>query len=104
MIKDLSNHKWSYQNGLKGFDDELFRGDTGKWLSDELPINRRMTWYKVWIKINKFLLINYYYYYFLHCKFVVGLDLDKLQGSIRRGPCGGGLARLGEGDGVGEWA
>lgn len=49
VIKDLSNHKWSYQKGLKGFDDELFRGDAGKWRSDELPINRRMTWYKVWI-------------------------------------------------------
>lgn len=50
VIKDLSKHKWSYQNGLKGFDEEYFNKkakSTSEWKSEELPINRRMTWYKV---------------------------------------------------------
>lgn len=50
MIKDLSKHKWSYQNGLKGFDEEFFKKEdkaSSEWKSEELPINRKMTWYKV---------------------------------------------------------
>lgn len=39
----------------------------------------------------------------MNCNFGIGLDIDKLQGTTRSGCCGGGLARLGEGDGVGEW-
>ncbi|KAH6828560.1 beta-galactosidase 7 [Perilla frutescens var. hirtella] len=50
IIMDLSNHKWTYQKGL---DDEQFSyraKSTTKWRSDNLPINRSMTWYKTRFK------------------------------------------------------
>ncbi|XP_057767562.1 beta-galactosidase 15-like [Salvia miltiorrhiza] len=51
LIKDLSTHKWWYQSGLRGFDDHLFKfKSTSTWRWDELPINRRMTWYKASFK------------------------------------------------------
>ncbi|KAI3443528.1 hypothetical protein Pfo_000193 [Paulownia fortunei] len=53
IIKDLSRHKWSYKVGLKGLENELFNDDkkfAAQWQSENLPINRRMTWYKTSFK------------------------------------------------------
>ncbi|KAJ7946663.1 Beta-galactosidase [Quillaja saponaria] len=53
VIKDLSSHKWSYKIGLHGFENELFSSDSkfdSKWESQQLPINRMMTWYKTTFK------------------------------------------------------
>ncbi|KAI9192258.1 hypothetical protein LWI28_020101 [Acer negundo] len=53
VVKDLSAHKWSYKVGLRGLDDKLFNSDSDNltnWLSEELPNNKRMTWYKTTFK------------------------------------------------------
>ncbi|XP_050220184.1 beta-galactosidase 15-like [Mercurialis annua] len=53
IIKDLSSHKWTYSVGLKGFDNELFSSNSphaSKWLDQDLPTNRTMTWYKTTFK------------------------------------------------------
>ncbi|KAL0558579.1 hypothetical protein IC582_003156 [Cucumis melo] len=53
VIKDLSNHKWTYEVGLHGFDNHLFSLESRfatKWQSGNLPVNRMMTWYKTTFK------------------------------------------------------
>lgn len=51
IIKDLSSHKWTYKVGLYGLDDKKFynakaaNSERG-WSSKNVPLNRRMTWYK----------------------------------------------------------
>lgn len=53
IIKDLSAHKWMYKVGLRGMEHKYYSLDSGfatKWLGKELPINRMMTWYKVYVK------------------------------------------------------
>ncbi|KAM7259894.1 hypothetical protein ACFE04_015635 [Oxalis oulophora] len=49
IIKDLSSHKWSYRVGLQGFDKNVFNG-TAKWLVNDMPTGRMMTWYKTTFK------------------------------------------------------
>lgn len=49
IIKDLSNHKWTYEVGLHGLENSLFSPEsrfTTKWQSGNMPVNRMMTWYK----------------------------------------------------------
>ncbi|XP_022931970.1 beta-galactosidase 15-like [Cucurbita moschata] len=53
LIKDLSSHKWSYEIGLHGFENRLFSSDSrfaAKWQSENLPVNKMMTWYKTTFK------------------------------------------------------
>ncbi|KAL3825641.1 hypothetical protein ACJIZ3_021670 [Penstemon smallii] len=53
IIKDLSKHKWSYKVGLNGLDNELIYADkkfASQWQSENLPINKLMTWYKTTFK------------------------------------------------------
>ncbi|KAB1201441.1 Beta-galactosidase [Morella rubra] len=53
IIKDLSAHKWAYKVGLNGFQNRLYSSDSSlvsKWQAQQLPINRRMTWYKTTFK------------------------------------------------------
>ncbi|KAK3213354.1 hypothetical protein Dsin_018060 [Dipteronia sinensis] len=53
VVKDFSAHKWSYKVGLRGLEDKLSDSDSNNltnWLSEELPSNRRMTWYKTTFK------------------------------------------------------
>ncbi|XAR51103.1 Beta-galactosidase [Bertholletia excelsa] len=53
IIKDLSNHKWTYKVGLNGFDEKVYSVDSqfaAKWESQDLPIKRMMTWYKTTFK------------------------------------------------------
>ena len=48
VIKDLSAHKWSYKVGLHGLTNKLFSSEKAtKWSSENLPVNRMLTWYKV---------------------------------------------------------
>jgi len=52
IIKDLSAHNWSYKVGLDGWDNKFFSQDSffassSKWESDQLPIKKMLTWYKV---------------------------------------------------------
>jgi hypothetical protein len=52
IIKDLSSHKWTYKVGLHGWENKFFNQDSlfassSKWESDQLPINKMLTWYKV---------------------------------------------------------
>lgn len=61
VIKDLSEHKWSYKVGLHGMKDKLFSSDSRyatKWSAESLPVNRMMTWYKV--HNPKFYCINFF--------------------------------------------
>ncbi|XP_065849772.1 beta-galactosidase 15-like [Euphorbia lathyris] len=53
IIKDLSKHKWSYNIGFLGLssNNQMYGLDshhftTAKWLDQNLPINRMMTWYQ----------------------------------------------------------
>lgn len=48
ISKDLSKHKWIYKVGLQGFDNKVY-SQASKWLTDSLPTNRMMTWYKVYL-------------------------------------------------------
>ncbi|KAG6588100.1 Beta-galactosidase 7, partial [Cucurbita argyrosperma subsp. sororia] len=53
LIKDLSSHKWTYEIGLHGFENRLFSSDSrfaAKWQSENLPVNKMMTWYKTTFK------------------------------------------------------
>ncbi|XP_039686051.1 beta-galactosidase 7 [Medicago truncatula] len=55
IIKDLSSHKWTYKVGLHGWENKFFSQDTffassSKWESNELPINKMLTWYKTTFK------------------------------------------------------
>ncbi|KAK4385874.1 Beta-galactosidase [Sesamum angolense] len=51
IIKDLSNHTWTYKLGLDGFNMKLFDNAHDKvWSTGELPINKMMTWYKTTFK------------------------------------------------------
>ncbi|CDP03052.1 unnamed protein product [Coffea canephora] len=51
IIKDLSHHKWSYKVGLHGLSKKIFKSsDPSLWQSQDLPVNRRMTWYKTTFK------------------------------------------------------
>lgn len=53
IVKDLSEHKWTYQAGLQGLDkDQLFNSaanaaSASKWKSNDLPVGKMFTWYKV---------------------------------------------------------
>lgn len=50
MVKDLSHHKWTYKVGLDGMSNQFFSANTKaalQWNTENLPIQRRMTWYKV---------------------------------------------------------
>ena len=54
VIKDLSAHKWSYKVGLHGLTNKLFSSDSRyetKWSSENLPVNKTMTWYKVYLNL-----------------------------------------------------
>ncbi|KAJ7979214.1 Beta-galactosidase [Quillaja saponaria] len=49
VVKDLSSHKWSYRVGLHGLENKFFSLDSpsaSNWESNDLPVNRMMTWYK----------------------------------------------------------
>ncbi|GER40416.1 beta-galactosidase [Striga asiatica] len=54
IIKDLTRHKWSYKVGLRGLDDELlYKNDdksANEWRCENLPSNRKLTWYKATFK------------------------------------------------------
>ncbi|KAH9804748.1 Beta-galactosidase 7 [Citrus sinensis] len=56
IIKDLSSHKWTYKVGLYGLDDKKFynakaaNSERG-WSSKNVPLNRRMTWYKTTFEV-----------------------------------------------------
>lgn len=56
IIKDLSSHRWAYKVGLHGLDDEKLYSVSAKsksktaWSAENLPLNRRMTWYKTTFK------------------------------------------------------
>lgn len=53
IVKDLSGHKWSYKVGLDGMENhKLSSGSNNNtnWLSEALPVNRKMTWYKTTFK------------------------------------------------------
>ncbi|XP_022888073.1 beta-galactosidase 15-like [Olea europaea var. sylvestris] len=53
IIKDLSSHKWSYKVGLHGLDNKIYSSDgkfTAPWNTEDLPINRMLTWYKTTFK------------------------------------------------------
>lgn len=53
IVKDLSHHVWTYKVGLNGVDVSKFYAAnsvnaSSLWQStDQLPLNRMMTWYKV---------------------------------------------------------
>lgn len=53
ILKDLSEHKWTYQAGLQGLDKEqLFNSSANvasasEWKSEDIPVDRMLTWYKV---------------------------------------------------------
>ncbi|XP_077234649.1 beta-galactosidase 15-like [Tasmannia lanceolata] len=50
---DLSSNKWSYKIGLNGEQQQLYSENSRhvfKWSTDELRINRMMTWYKTTFK------------------------------------------------------
>ncbi|KAI4379584.1 hypothetical protein MLD38_005862 [Melastoma candidum] len=52
-LKDLSAHPWSYKIGLHGFDKQLYSVNSdlsSSWRSDQLPVNKMMTWYKTTFK------------------------------------------------------
>ncbi|KAF8396486.1 hypothetical protein HHK36_018109 [Tetracentron sinense] len=53
IIKDLSSNKWVYKVGLHGEEMELYNVESrhaSRWNSEELPINKMMTWYKTTFK------------------------------------------------------
>ncbi|KAL2530667.1 Beta-galactosidase 7 [Forsythia ovata] len=53
IIKDLSLHKWSYKTGLHGLDNKIYNSDSkfsAQWNSDNLPLNKMLTWYKTTFK------------------------------------------------------
>ncbi|KAI4371826.1 hypothetical protein MLD38_010139 [Melastoma candidum] len=52
VVKDLSSSTWSYKVGLNGMDNKLFNPENtlSLWQSEELPINRKLTWYKTTFK------------------------------------------------------
>ncbi|CAA3017871.1 beta-galactosidase 15-like [Olea europaea subsp. europaea] len=53
IIKDLSLHKWSYKAGLHGLDNKIYSSDSkfaSQWNTENLPINRMLTWYKTTFK------------------------------------------------------
>ncbi|KAM7517559.1 hypothetical protein LguiB_016521 [Lonicera macranthoides] len=52
IIKDLSSHKWRYKVSLNGIEKKLYSGNSksSKWLSEGLPLNKRMIWYKTTFK------------------------------------------------------
>lgn len=49
IIKKLAGHKWTYKVGLNGLESKFFSPNfEGKWSAQDLSIERRMTWYKVY--------------------------------------------------------
>ncbi|KAK9084367.1 hypothetical protein Scep_030838 [Stephania cephalantha] len=53
IVKDLSSSKWTYKVGLHGEDHQIQNVESphsSKWISDSLPTNRMMTWYKTTFK------------------------------------------------------
>uniref|UniRef100_A0A7N0VC10 beta-galactosidase n=1 Tax=Kalanchoe fedtschenkoi TaxID=63787 RepID=A0A7N0VC10_KALFE len=53
VIKDLSAHNWTYKIGLYGMKNELYSTTSrsaDKWSTDNLPTNRKLTWYKTTFK------------------------------------------------------
>ncbi|OVA11463.1 D-galactoside/L-rhamnose binding SUEL lectin domain [Macleaya cordata] len=49
IVKDLSSHNWVYKVGLHGEEKKIYSVESphaSKWYSEDLPANRRMTWYK----------------------------------------------------------
>lgn len=53
IVKDLSHHKWSYKVGLNGFTNHFFDPNNkyaSQWLTDDLPIHKKMIWYKTTFK------------------------------------------------------
>lgn len=57
IVKDLSHHVWTYKVGLTSVDEGKFYKSksvnaSSLWQStDQLPLNRMTTWYKVYIKL-----------------------------------------------------
>lgn len=50
IVKDLSHHNWTYKIGLDGMSNQFFSANTKaapQWNTENLPIMRRLTWYKV---------------------------------------------------------
>lgn len=50
IIKDLSENKWKYKIGLQGVESQFSNNQNkldDQWQSQNLPINRSLTWYKV---------------------------------------------------------
>lgn len=54
IIKDLSAHTWSFKVGLDGLEKKFYNSpdSTSLWQSQNLPVNRMMTWYKVYYSIT----------------------------------------------------
>ncbi|KAI3714480.1 hypothetical protein L6452_21434 [Arctium lappa] len=52
VIKDISSQKWSYKAGLTSIDrnNKLLEVDSSEWKAQELPTQRKMTWYKTTFK------------------------------------------------------
>ncbi|XP_043690636.1 beta-galactosidase 15 [Telopea speciosissima] len=51
IIKNLSSYKWTYKVGLNGEERQLYDVQSHKkWYTEDLPINRMMTWYKTSFK------------------------------------------------------
>lgn len=55
IIKDLSTHKWTYDNGLHGlrnafFSDSSLLSSSSEWTWESLPVFRNMTWYQTTFK------------------------------------------------------
>ncbi|KVH94050.1 hypothetical protein Ccrd_003907 [Cynara cardunculus var. scolymus] len=52
VIKDVSSQKWSYKAGINSIDrnNKLLKVDSSKWKAQELPTQRKMTWYKTTFK------------------------------------------------------
>ncbi|XP_068664869.1 beta-galactosidase 15-like [Aristolochia californica] len=51
VVKDLSNNNWTYKVGLDGEDEKLHSDESDhKWHSKNLPVNRKMSWYRTTFK------------------------------------------------------
>ncbi|CAI9100770.1 OLC1v1037937C1 [Oldenlandia corymbosa var. corymbosa] len=52
IIKDLSAHTWSYKIGMNGLEKNFYSSENSPptWQTQNLPMNRNMTWYKTTFK------------------------------------------------------
>ncbi|GAA0146316.1 galactosidase [Lithospermum erythrorhizon] len=53
IVKDLSNHTWTYKVGLHGLSNKFYSSvpvAVPKWEAQSIPTNRTMSWYKTTFK------------------------------------------------------